>query len=151
MSSLVLCIYTNSSPSSETLNSSNTKKVAVHSSGVDALLNVVKPKSFVAASDGGSDPLPSVLCSQKEFWRLLHAALTDDAMVSFDIEFNNKDDIESVKSSLVMAGFLVQDFVQGAKFTRLTARKPVFKSGGISIKKTAKKEEAENPWGALSN
>ena len=80
--------------------------------------------------------LPARLVQEKDFWRHLYSVLTDDAMISLNVEDC------SVQGLLKMSGFAeVKDNGAGV----IVARKPVFKAGGTSLKKK-KVEVEDNPW-----
>ena len=66
------------------------------------LLSVTVPKSFKAASSGNS-ALPVSLVTDKEFWRVLYASLSDDAMIS--IKAAEGSPLDQVQSLAKMNGF----------------------------------------------
>ena len=115
------------------------------------LLSVTVPKSFKAASSGSS-ALPASLVTDKEFWRTLYASLSDDAMVS--IKAAEGSPLDQVQSLAKMNGFT--NVQLNASDSVLVATKPVFKTGGTSLKNRKKAAPAAesanaNPWGNLES
>jgi hypothetical protein len=102
---------------------------------IPKVLPVLQAKAFVAANTHQGVTLPAQLVQEKDFWRHMYSVLTDDAMISFNVED------ATVTGLLKMSGFVeVQSNGQV-----IVARKPAFKAGGTSLKK--KKVEVEaNPW-----
>ena len=127
----------------------NAVSLNVIPSQVMTLLSVTVAKSFSAASSGASG-LPSELVSDKEFWRLLYASLSEEAMIS--IKAATGTPLDQLQSLAKMNGFTNVQLNESECV--LVATKPVFKAGGTSLKNRKKVEaipecEKANPWGNL--
>jgi hypothetical protein len=86
-------------------------------------VEICKPKSFSLCSISGGDQL----LLDKDFLRNLYSCLDDGA--AFSVKLGEHE--ETIWSLLKMTGFI--NFVQtNSKY--MTAYKPVFKSGGTSLK-----------------